>query len=717
MKRIYLLFLCFIASLPVFAVAVNSAELRYEYTGSGNIYKVYLQVVKGCTGGATFNPTENIQFVSTCGNNFTRTFNINPSPLTQFPYYCSSVTTNCTSTTSSNPGYQIAEYSDTVTLDPCSSWKMIYINSVRSGATDNIIVFSGTTLYIEAFLNNSNSPNSSAYCPTPALAIIKMNDTVQYAFQNIDVNGDSLAYEWYQPRTTNNALIPYIGTYTPSSPIDGTVSINLANQTMTIHPTMTGYYTLALKVNDYRNGVMVGSSVRDFTLFVTGSMKQSNPLSVSNNNFFQTTCPGNTNSITYTFNDPNPNDTVSLSVTTPSISGFTFNVTNTPGVGTASTTISWTTPSSYNPATMPYFFFGIQAKDNHCPVMGVSNYVVLVSGTQCITDSVWAGDANGDFSVNNYDPLAIAVAYGSTGTARPNASTNWQAEACPNWSSSFNTGINFKHADCNGDGLVDTADLNAIYTNYGNWHLKPTPQAKTTNVPDLYFDISGIPFIAGTTVNIPIKLGSATLPMNNIYGVAGKINIGGITLAAAPQLTFNPSWIGTSANTLNFAMSILNNIDWALARINHQNVSGNGTIAMLKIQLPVDAIGQTMTLSFSNTKIVNNQLQANAAFNESDTSVTISTMSVDGINPDIESAFIFPNPTQTDANLHLILKASIPLTVQVMDISGKIIKNINAQATNGKNSISLSANGLSSGVYFVKVISENASFNLKWIKE
>ena len=55
-----------------------------------------------------------------------------------------------------------------------------------------------------------------------------------------------------------------------------------------------------------------------------------------------------------------------------------------------------------------------------------------------MTDSVWAGDANADFTADMYDPLAISVAYGTSGTVRPGATTTWQAEYCPDWGNEFN---------------------------------------------------------------------------------------------------------------------------------------------------------------------------------------------------------------------------------------------------------------------------------------
>ena len=128
--------------------------------------------------------------------------------------------------------------------------------------------------------------------------------------------------------------------------------------------------------------------------------------------------------------------------------------------------------------------------------------------------------------------------------------------------------------------------------------------------------------------------------------------------------------------------------------------------------------GKTMSLSFVNTKIINKTMQAITSFNAVDTSVFIPTVSVNNLNVDIENAIIFPNPSHGgDAYLHLVAKDVLPITVQVTDISGKMIQTLNVQAVKGKNIFTLPTQGISAGVYFVKIISENASLNMKWVKE
>ena len=83
----------------------------------------------------------------------------------------------------------------------------------------------------------------------------------------------------------------------------------------------------------------------------------------------------------------------------------------------------------------------------------------------CIPTSefVWPGDANADGLVNLRDVNSISKFIGSTGPARPSASTDWANQLSASWSR--REGINAKHADANGDGVVDKSDVQVVMNN------------------------------------------------------------------------------------------------------------------------------------------------------------------------------------------------------------------------------------------------------------
>ena len=86
---------------------------------------------------------------------------------------------------------------------------------------------------------------------------------------------------------------------------------------------------------------------------------------------------------------------------------------------------------------------------------------------------VWPGDANNDGTANVADVLPLGLYYNSTGPARPNASMTWTGQICPpGWNPD-----QAAYADCNGDGVIDVADVLPIGLNYNQTHSKRSSQA------------------------------------------------------------------------------------------------------------------------------------------------------------------------------------------------------------------------------------------------
>ncbi|MEQ8702486.1 MAG: T9SS type A sorting domain-containing protein [Phaeodactylibacter sp.] len=81
----------------------------------------------------------------------------------------------------------------------------------------------------------------------------------------------------------------------------------------------------------------------------------------------------------------------------------------------------------------------------------------------CDTDCVWPGDTNTDGIVDHRDLLALAGWQSNTGPER--SGLYWGAHTATPWSGTQATGRNLKHADSNGDGLIDLSDVEIIGLN------------------------------------------------------------------------------------------------------------------------------------------------------------------------------------------------------------------------------------------------------------
>jgi hypothetical protein len=726
MKKLSLLILCVILSCRLFATHVAVAELRYEYTGTANDYKISLTVIKACEPfNANLNNVETVTIGSSCSLNYNLTMPL--LSIDTLEEFCPGSIGSCTVPGSPFPGYVKRVYEAVTSLSPCNDWLMRWSLCCRNAGIVNLDNPGGNETYVEAFLDNSGAINTSAWIPNPAPFSVSLGNNTVIPMHTVDAEDDSVSYEWYQPMTINAVPIPYAssGGYSLADPFGtgGSATIDALNQQLIFNSPTSGKFALAMKISEYRNGQLVGYTMRDFQVVAyNSSAPLTVPMPVTGSNLHYVTCPGQSNSITINFTDATSTDYITPDVTLPAITGWTFTATTIPGTGSASTTISWATPLTMNPATLPHFYFKIKAYDNSCPAIATADYAVVVQNIQCNTDSVWAGDANGDYTVNVYDPLAIAVAYGTSDVPRPGATTTWQAEYCPAWAYTFSNTVDMKHADCNGDGTVDNADLPAVTANYGLVHLKGgIPQAKTTSDPDLYFDVTGISFTPGASVSVPIKLGTSAVMMNNIYGLAANIGVSNLTLTSPATVTYPQSWLANTANSIRFEKTISNgNIDWAYARNDHQQVSGQGTIANLNFTVPLDAIdGTQVGLDLSQVMLINTNGEEIPDFNVIPQTITVDApTSIHNVSGNI-SAVIIPNPSGNAANLRIAAEAAAELEITVSDLTGKTLRTQIVKVKSGNNNISLPAENLASGVYLINIRhrGQQASSLLKWIKQ
>lgn len=723
MKKLSLLVFTLFTAVLSYGSHFTGGEIRYEFNGTN--YDVYLSVYKICENPSASLPNTAFVKLSSLSQSYSSNIQMTFLGYDTVNINCPNTFSSCTNPTGMVPGYITSYFKGTATLPGAASdWVLSYTNGARIAGLMNLGVGS-STMYLYANIDNSTSINSTPLIASSPTYYVPTSTAVSFPLQGIDAEGDLLQYDFVSPMTAANTNVTYNTGYSLTSPLGtgGTATINNTTNIMTLNAPNTGKFALAIRVREYRNSVLVGEYIREFAitaLQASGTLNLTTPAPASNTVYTYFTCPGQTNnSISLNFTDPTSTDSVYLDVTTPNMTGWSFNVNNTPGIPTANTTITWTTPSNLNPATLPHFYIRIKARDNACP-RSVGEYAVIVRTRQCVADSVWPGDANGDYTVNIYDPLAIAIANGQTGAVRAGATTNWTAQWCANWANVFVTNnVNMKHADCNGDGTVNNSDLTAITANYSKTHPKGG-RAKTTGIDDLYFDVTGVTIAPGKTVKIPIKLGGSNQTISNTYGIATEIHTDGVVLATAPSVDITNSWIDNSGGAINFDHEMSKNvIGWAHSRTNHTNTSGQGTIGELTFTVPTTAkVGDKMNFWFEGPVLIDKDGKTSVDFNATDATLTVQQPeSVEGIAGGIQSVSVVPNPSGNSAYLTVNTDNNADVSVSVTDITGKIIWTHSAEQ-NSQHQISLPASRLSSGLYMIRVsAADNAPALVKWIKQ
>ncbi len=229
--------------------------------------------------------------------------------------------------------------------------------------------------------------------------------------------------------------------------------------------------------------------------------------------------------------------------------------------------------------------------------------VILADG-----DCVWPGDFNSDGVCNAYDLIALGLMFGTYGIDRPDQSIDWSPHACLDWGGQQINGVDHKHIDCNGDGVLDISDLQCIIENYGNTHtsssIVPTltdinAGAYTTSSPfRLYFDVGSTPSFTSSTdnklvlnINIESDLGMGVVAYGLVFDINYLSSIGDLE---NPVLDFGTSsWIGTpDVDMLTIQQDFPNAgvIEAGVTRIDHIHRVGKGKIAELAIEVDIENI-------------------------------------------------------------------------------------------------------------------------------
>lgn len=329
---------------------------------------------------------------------------------------------------------------------------------------------------------------------------------------------------------------------------------------------------------------------------------------------------------------------------------------------------------------------------------------------------VWPGDANDNGVVSLRDVLNVGLAYGNTGSSRANASTSWNPQHADNWKKSFRSGLNYKYADCNGDGKVDANDLAPIYSNWSDTHNKT--EGDTTSVPgnpQLYLVASSDTVYPGESINFSIYLGTASNQLVNVTGVdfsaqftPGSIETGSMSLLVDPTncwLYSSPSNIVLSFIVPDYTNDIAN---VAITKVSGAGQNGYGEIGVLGVVINDNVGGKTggripLTYGFVQEEAV--------AGDESNIPLTAVNKTIYMINQTLgikaaihlgSAISVYPNPVEGN-NLNVDLKNINADRISISDMVGNIVYN-EMRPLSGLNQLHLPA--LNSGMYIVQIATQ-----------
>jgi hypothetical protein len=539
MKYIFVLLFFYLLSPKMEASHNMGGDITYTCLG-GNQYRFSMSYYRDCSGiSAPTSINFNITSAS-CG----QTLSLTGAQVsaTEATPVCPSQLSQTTCNGGTLQGVEVYVYEGVITLPAaCTDWVVSYSDCCRNAAITNS---TGTSFYIEALLNNLDAPcnNSPSFTSLP-VPYICAGQVMNYNHGAVDVEGDSLVYTMVDPMQSATTFVTFNAGLSATQPLNTTPANGMvfdpASGQMTFTPNAGQVAVAAVLVQEYRNGVLIGSIIRDMQIVVINCTNNTPavapPAAVvggtnTNNNFF--TCEGNTLEFSIIANDIDLADNLSLTETvTANLPGATL---TTVGSNPMTVNVSWPVP----PGANSLYSFTLRFEDNACPILG---YQVL--GYTVSLPSVRAdGPAEYCPPSENIALSGIGSSAGGSYSWSPAAGLSCTNCANPNASVSAPTTYTVTYTDPSGCTATDNITIDEHIMNLtvnnvpADWcvgdpafsmlaELNGDPGTTITPSTTLY-DVNSIPYanipITGTLVSLSDDQVSGALPIGFSFDFFGN---------------------------------------------------------------------------------------------------------------------------------------------------------------------------------------------------
>ena len=239
-----------------------------------------------------------------------------------------------------------------------------------------------------------------------------------------------------------------------------------------------------------------------------------------------------------------------------------------------------------------------------CGNSGVDSINVLAASGNA---NVWPGDMDFNGIVDHKDLPRFGRHIGEAGPSRINQDINWYPHPASDWGDTQLDGVDFKHLDSNGNGIIDLNDGAAVQANYNLTHNDAPATPPNLIGDDSPFQISLQPYITPQGISgseeMIVNLVLENTSQNDLSFYGGYFTI---FYDAPPnsinnvRLEFNNSWLGTEQELYYIAYNDLLNakIDVGITRLDRANKIGSGVIAQLIFDIDQAEFSSTDLLDF-----------------------------------------------------------------------------------------------------------------------
>ena len=343
-------------------------------------------------------------------------------------------------------------------------------------------------------------------------------------------------------------------------------------------------------------------------------------------------------------------------------------------------------------------------------------------------DCVWSGDTDNDGIVSLADLLPIGQYLGSVNLFDgPALTTSWYGKKASEWA---NNPL-LKYVNTSGDKFISDADTLAVKNHLGKTH---GIISKEISIQTFAVKLKGNATVKpGEAVNLDVFIGDKSKPAIDLYGFTLSLPFNNLLFdLSKSSLTFDTrSWM--AYNSPVFSMTSSNNergvLEAAYTRTSGKSADGFGKVGTARI-IVIDIAGIKPPNGSNELQVTlgGQATASDANGNAYSLYVEPFTLTIDfsdnkekatptlPVEPVLSPRYnegseigIFPNPATDFVNIKSY-KNSLIKTVQLVNMSGQVLfesNNIN------QSELEISIANRVTGVYYVRVLTENAIFTRK----
>ncbi len=350
---------------------------------------------------------------------------------------------------------------------------------------------------------------------------------------------------------------------------------------------------------------------------------------------------------------------------------------------------------------------------------------VMITDDPCDQlDCVWPGDANGDTRADLQDLLNIGLGFEQEGPAREDASNEWYGQPAEDWIQETADGVNYKHLDCNGDGVINQWDIIAVNHNYVQMENGTTITESGGAPLYLEFDVDTI-YINDITsetveINAGLMFGRSDYQLDNVHGLAFYLTFDHAFIVEDTMVAMDyneTSFFGDPNQSLYYAIDGQDGqVDAAVTRKNSSGAAGYGRLANFSFIIDSDIIDGRVTPDGSPTVLFEVDLSVVGVIDDEGNEVDVSLSEESAQVVFIKSPTTRVNDPELNAQIEMFpnpAKESVQVDLGSLDVQELEVVNLLGQSLYRTQTINpqmeLDLRAYEAGIYFLQFRTEQGT--------